>query len=667
MHYRIIFSALFAAVISYSGHAADPGSLSAADAVKLQYTSDPRLSPDGKWVAYTVSRNDLEKDKRRTQVWIAATDGTAELAMSGKGYCASSPRWSPDGKYLAFLAEKKEGEKSQVWLLDRRGGEARQYTHIKQGVDAFAWSPNGEEMLLTLTDLQPEPEKIDGEDKPMPWVIDRLQFKEDGVGYLDRYRQHLYLFSGEGSPTQITFGDYDDQSPAWSPDGKWIAFTSNRTEEPDSNTNSDIWVVSATLEDGKAATAENHPLRRVTSNPGADYSPAWSPDGKWIAYVSTVDTAKIWYATNHLAISPAAGGEARLLTTDYDRPVHAPRYAPDGRSIYVVSEDDGQMPLIAVDTKSGKVKRVTEDQSSTYAFDMNGDGMTVLNRSEPDQPDAIYTLKKGKLQRLSHLNDKLLASVNLASVREVQFPSADGTMIEAFIYLPPGYEQGKRYPAILRPHGGPVAQHDSGFYTEAQVLAAAGYVVIAPNPRGSTGYGEDFSAILFANWGVKDFEDVMAAVDFAIAEGYADPDKLGVGGWSYGGILTNYVITKSTRFKAAISGASEVLYRANYGHDIYQAIWEQELGLPWETPEAWERISPFNDIGKVTTPTLVIGGKEDWNVPIQNSEQLYQGLRRRGIETLLVVYPGETHSIVRPSFVLDRYQRYISWYDRFLK
>lgn len=665
MRYRLFFPTLLAVIATCTVNATDKGSFTAADAIKLKYASDPRISPDGKWVAYTVGRNDSEKDQQRSQVWMAATDGSAELPMTAEDYSASSPRWSPDGQYLAFLAEKKEGEKSQVWLLDRRGGEARQYTHVKQGVNAFSWAPDGQKMLLSITDARPEPEKIGGEEKAQPWVIDRLQFKEDGVGYLDRYRQHLYLFTGTGEPTQITFGDYDDSAPAWSPDSSRIAFTSNRTEEPDSNTNSDIWVVSAALE--AEGGEKGRPLTQVTTNLGADTSPAWSPDGKYIAYVSTTETTKAWYATNHLAVSPATGGEARVLTKDYDRFVHAPRYALDGRTIYAFSQDDGQMPLIAVDAKSGKVSKMTQDQAVIYSFDTGKGGVFAVARATPAEPDAIYVLKKGKLQRLSHQNDTLMTSVTLASVKEVRFPSADGTMVEAFVYFPPDYQEGKRYPTLLRPHGGPVAQHDSGFYEEAQVLAAAGYVVLAPNPRGSSGYGEDFSAALFAEWGVKDFEDVMAAVDYAIAEGYADPDRLGVGGWSYGGILTNYVITKSTRFKAAISGASEVLYRANYGHDIYQKLWEAELGLPWETPEAWERISPFNDIGKVTTPTLVIGGKEDWNVPIQNSEQLYQGLRRRGIDTQLVVYPGETHSILRPSFILDRYQRYIDWYDKRVK
>ncbi len=245
------------------------------------------------------------------------------------------------------------------------------------------------------------------------------------------------------------------------------------------------------------------------------------------------------------------------------------------------------------------------------------------------------------------------------------FKSADGTPVQGFI-LPPANGK-KRAPALLRIHGGPNGQYDHSFDAAAQIFASAGYAVIMPNPRGSSGWGEDFSAAIFADWGNRDFDDVMAAVDDAVAREIADPKRLGVGGWSYGGILTNYVITKTGRFKAAISGASEVVYVGNYGHDIYQKEWELELGLPWEKRETWEKITPFYDVAKVTTPTLVIGGKEDWNIPIVNSEQLYQALKRLGVPTGLVVYPDEDHSIGRPSFVRDRYERYLDWYRKYLK
>jgi dipeptidyl aminopeptidase/acylaminoacyl peptidase len=264
------------------------------------------------------------------------------------------------------------------------------------------------------------------------------------------------------------------------------------------------------------------------------------------------------------------------------------------------------------------------------------------------------------------VNEDFLKSVQLAQVVDATFPSADGTEVEGLFYLPPGYEEGLEYPTLLRIHGGPVDQYSLSFEFEPQLFAANGYVVVTVNPRGSSGYGQDFCRAIFADWGNKDYEDVMAGVDYAIQQGWADPDRLGVGGWSYGGILTDHVITKTDRFKAAISGASEFLYVTNYGHDHYQLEWETELGLPWENREAWERISPFNQVEKITTPTLVMGGDQDWNVPINNGEQLYQALKRMGRETQLVVYPGQSHGLSLP-YQVDRFERYLAWYGKFVK
>jgi len=287
--------------------------------------------------------------------------------------------------------------------------------------------------------------------------------------------------------------------------------------------------------------------------------------------------------------------------------------------------------------------------------------------SEPHLPGELFVLDKDNLRQLTRTNDKFMAGLMLAEVENIHFKSKDGTEIEGFFFKPPDFNPSLRYPTLLRIHGGPVAQFDFSFNFEAQLFAANGYCVVLVNPRGSSGYGQDFSLGIWKNWGDKDFEDVMAGVDYAIAKGYADPDRLGVGGWSYGGILTNYVITKTDRFKAAITGASEVLYVANYGHDHYQLQWEKELGLPWKNRETWERLSPFNSVENIVTPTLIMGGEKDWNVPVLNSEQLYQALRRMGRTTQLVVYPGESHGIRRPSFQKDRYERYLAWYGKYVK
>ena len=287
--------------------------------------------------------------------------------------------------------------------------------------------------------------------------------------------------------------------------------------------------------------------------------------------------------------------------------------------------------------------------------------------SDPHLPGEYFLVEKDGLRRLTTVNDGWVAQFKLAEVENVQFPSKDGTEIEGFIFKPLGFDSGMRYPTLLRIHGGPVSQYDFAFNFEAQLFAANGYLVVLTNPRGSSGYGQEFSLGIYKSWGMKDFEDVMAGVDYAIAQGYADPERLGVGGWSYGGILTNYVITQTDRFKAAVTGASEVLFRSNYGHDHYQMQWEAELGLPWENVELWEKLSPFNRVEKIVTPTLIMGGEKDWNVPILNSEQLYQALRRLGRTTQLVVYPGQSHGIRLPSFMKDRWERYLKWYGKFVK
>jgi dipeptidyl aminopeptidase/acylaminoacyl peptidase len=300
-------------------------------------------------------------------------------------------------------------------------------------------------------------------------------------------------------------------------------------------------------------------------------------------------------------------------------------------------------------------------------FDLGPRDEVFVSLARTDLPGEIFAAgRNGSLTQLTRVNQSLLDELELGEVIDATFPSADGTEIEGLFYLPPGYQKGLEYPTLLRIHGGPVAQYDLSFNFEAHLFAANGYVVVTPNPRGSSGYGQDFSYAIWADWGNKDYDDVMAAVDYAIGQGWADPDRLGVGGWSYGGILTDHVITRTDRFEAAITGASEFLYVTNYGHDHYQLQWEKELGLPWENREAWERISPFNNVDKITTPTLVMGGEKDWNVPINNGEQIYQALKRMGRETLLVVYPGQGHGISLP-YQIDRAKRYLDWYGKYVK
>jgi dipeptidyl aminopeptidase/acylaminoacyl peptidase len=653
-----------------------PRPIAIDDQFALRGLGSPVLSPEGDWVAYTVSTTDAEEESSATRLWMTRTDGTgAPLAMTREGESVGSPAWSPDGRYLSFTASRGEDARTQVWVLDRRGGEAWALTDVEQGVSDYVWSPEGTRLALVMRD----PEVQDStwtSDRQKPWVIDRLQFKRDRAGYLtDTRHSHLYVFDVESREVrQLTAGGHDESGPVWSPDGTRIAFTSNRTEDPDTNSNTDIWVVSVDVEE-----PVTEPLR-ITSNPGSDSSPAWSPDGGRIAYTTVIRPDLIWYATTHLAVVNADGTGAQVLTEAMDRNVSSPVFSPDGRLVYFGVEDSAENQVGAYDLDTDRTRRVTSGPMSVRGMDVNRRGQMVARIARTDLPGDIFRLdgvtgaatgraEAATFHRLTAVNDDILSRLALGEVREERWESEPGVEVEGFVHLPPDYEPGRRYPLLLRPHGGPVSQYSHSFNFEAHLFAANGYVVLTPNPRGSSGYGEEFSAVLWADWGNPDFRDVMAGVDHLIEQGIADGDRMGVGGWSYGGILTNYVITQTDRFKGAITGASEVLYISNYGHDHYQLQWEAELGLPWEgnNRENWERISPFNKVQDVTTPTLIMGGEKDWNVPILNSEQLYQALRRRGIPTQLVVYPGQPHGIGPVSYRRDRHERYLEWYERWVK
>ena len=329
-------------------------------------------------------------------------------------------------------------------------------------------------------------------------------------------------------------------------------------------------------------------------------------------------------------------------------------------------EDSGMRHLAELNLNTGEVSRIVDGCVSVRGYTQANEHLVVL-MATPQMPQELFEVKRSNVSQLTRANQNLLSQLHLTVQENIHFQSGDGTEIEGFVYKPNGFIAGAKYPLILKIHGGPVSQYDCSFRFEPQLYAAHGYVVLETNPRGSSGYGQDFSRAIFADWGNLDYQDVMAGVDYVIDQGYIDEARMGVGGWSYGGILTNYVITQTERFAGAISGASEALYRSNYGHDHYQRHWEIELGLPWENAEAWERISPFNKVANITTPTLWIGGSDDWNVPILNSEQMYQAMKRLGRETQLVVYPNEHHGIRLPSFQKDRFNRYIDWYNQYVK
>ncbi|HWO00133.1 MAG TPA: S9 family peptidase [Blastocatellia bacterium] len=641
------------------------------DLATIRTVRDPQVSPEGNWVAYTVRTLDMKEDKRNSHIWMTSWDGARSLQLTSSKDSESAPRWSPDGQYLAFLSDRGGDEIDQVWLMNRAGGEAERITDLKGGVEEFAWSPDSKRLALVVKD--PDPEATDSKDKekdkdkktPKPIVIDRFQFKLDETGYLNNRRQHIFLLDLKTRKAEaLTPGNYDEAKPAWSPDGSTIAFVSKRGPDPDRTNNFDIYLIEPKV----GATA-----RQLTTFKGADSDPdwesglEWSPDGKSIAYVQGGAPELIYYAVHQVAVIAVAGGQARLVASSLDRNMTRPHWSADGSSIYFVLEDDRSEHLARVSASGGAVERVASGHRVVGAFDVNATGKLAFLSSTPNEPNEVFALEGREFRRITHQNDELFLKLKLSALEEISFKSKDGTAINGFLVKPPDYQAGRRYPTILRIHGGPVSQFDNAFFFEWQMLAARGYVVVAANPRGSSGRGEAFAKAIWADWGNKDAQDVLAAVDYAVAQGIADPARLGVGGWSYGGMLTNYTIAQDTRFKAACSGAGTSNILAGYGTDQYIREYEAELGTPWANPAGWMKVSfPFLHADRIVTPTLFLCGDKDFNVPLLNSEQMYQALRSLGRDTQLVIYPGQFHEIVKPTYQRDRVERYLAWYDKYL-
>jgi len=630
------------------------------DMYRLKNVSDPQLSPEGKWVAYVVSSTDSVKDKTDSDVWMTAWDGSQTIQVTSSPDGESSPRWSPDGRYLAFLSSRQGGKGSQLWLLDRQGGEAKRVTELKTGIREYEWSPDSKRIALMMSDVAPEADTTNK--KPKPIVLDRYHFKSDAGGYLDSTHTHLYVFElATRQAALLTPGFYDESNPAWSPDGKLIAFESTRVPgDIDHSRNSDVFVVEA-----RAGAAP----RKLTTFDGPDGGPfAWSPDGSMLAYLKGSEAKFSAYNEDRLAIVPAAGGQPRILTEALDRPVTSPEFTADGKSIVFLYTDDRARYIGKIPVGGGAVQKVIDGRRVIGSLSMIPDGKMAVLNATATQPSEVYALENGSLRQLSHQNDAWLAEVQLATTEDISFKAKDGNEAHGLLVKPAGYVAGHKYPTLLRIHGGPNGQDQHAFNLEREVFAANGYAVLNVNYRGSNGRGEMYQRAIFADWGNKEVVDLMAGVDYVVSAGVADPDRLGIGGWSYGGILTDYTIATTNRFKAAISGAGSALQLSMYGSDQYIYQYENELGAPWKTQDLWIKLSyPFFHADRISTPTLFMGGDKDFNVPIIGGEQMYQALRSLNVPTQMVVYPNQHHGLSLPSFNYDRLQRYVSWYDKFLK
>jgi dipeptidyl aminopeptidase/acylaminoacyl peptidase len=658
----LIFALPFAADAQTSTSVRRP--LRATDLYRLRNVNDPQLSPDGAWVAYTVSSVDSAKDKNDTDVWMASWDGTQNIRLTSTPEGESSPRWSPDGRYLAFVSARQEGKGGQIWLLDRRGGEAQRITQIRGGVSEYMWSPDSKRLAIAVDEETDSLAKADTSEKktPKPIVIDRYQFKRDVTGYLQTKRSHLAVFDVESKKLEsLTSGLDDDGSPSWSPDGKAIAFVRTPTREPRQIENSDVYVIEA-----RAGAAP----KRLTDFVGSDGGRlTWSPDGKWIAFTRGEEPKYSAYSMNRLAVVRSDGGEpARVISQALDRPVSSPRFSSDGRWVFATVVDDRAQHFIRIRVPDGTVERVISGKRVIAGYTFGPDGKVAVLAATSDRAPEVFAWENGALRALSHQNDSLFNQLQLGGTEDFSSKSKDGTEVHSLLVRPAGTMSGARLPMILYIHGGPNSQDAYQFSFDRQFFAANGYAVVAVNYRGSNGRGAAYQKAIFGDWGNKEVVDLLGAVDEAVKQGIADPNRLGIGGWSYGGILTDYTIATTTRFAAAVSGAGSALQLSMYGTDQYVTQYELEIGYPWKNQEQWIRISyPFFHADRIKTPTLFMGGQDDFNVPIIGGEQMYQALRTLGVPTQLVIYPSQFHGLTIPSYRVDRLQRYLAWYNKFLK
>ncbi|MGO4222440.1 alpha/beta fold hydrolase [Lysobacter sp. TAF61] len=676
--------ALCLAVTALAAQAAPPAQLarfSIADYNRLADVAEPDLSADGAAVVYSVLAVNNAQDMTQSDLWRVGYDGSGRKQLTNTAENSESrPLWSPDGKSIAYLSDapaprkpttgkdgagskdEDEEEISQVWLMPASGGVGRRVTTFASGVDDYVWSPDGRHLAVIVRDPE-RPAGTPAPKNPPPIVTTRYQFKEDGTGYLDGHRTHLYVVDiATGRAEQITTGDHDELLPSWSPDGKLIAYVTKRGVDPDRHLNYDIYVV-----EPRAGARE----RQLTTFTGSDLDPywetrpSWSPDSRRIAYLQSGEDKWIYYAPWQLAVIDVATGASRMAAP-IDRCMSKPRWAADGRHVYALVERSRVTRVEKIDVDSGELSELSHGNRFDYDLAVSANDRVVVLGGDDTHPYGLSAVEPQGLRELTDHN-AFLRERTLAQAEPIAF-KVDGVEIEGILVKPVGYQQGQRYPTILRIHGGPVYQFSHEFMPDWQVYAANGYAVVAINPRGSSGRGFDFARTIYADWGNVDVRDVVAGVEHVVAMGVADPERLGVGGWSYGGILTNAVIARETRFKAAISGAGASNMYAMYGHDQYVREYALELGTPWQNREQYDRASyPFLHADRITTPTMFQCGEADFNVPCLGAEQMYQALRSRNVPTQLVVYPGENHQLSVPSYLTDRLTRNLAWYDRYLK
>ena len=627
------------------------------DVYRVNNISSPKISPEGNWILYSHGTIDSSKDKNQSKLYMVSADGTETVSLTEQTKSFSGANWSPDGKYISFMAAGKEDkEGSQLYLLDRRGGEARQQTHIKGEISSYQWFPDGKRILFTIRDYNYADSAKTNIRKP--YEIDRYQFKQDYEGYLDNRKTHLYIWHIQDKKLDtLTKSKFDERDADISPDGSRIVFSSNISADPDKNDNTDIFLIAA-----KAGAVPE----QLTDFKGGDRNAKFSPDGQKIAYIrSASDMAFDMYDLKLLSVMDIATKKSSVLSAGIDRSVDGVTWTREGDAVISAVEDDRYQLFYRFGLSGNDAKPLTTADGVYSSLHMNSKGDRVAIYSNPHRPNEICIWKNNRFETITKLQDAFLAPLKRMHVRGISAISSDKNQVNGILYTTDS--SATKQPLVLFIHGGPVAQDEFGFDLYRQILAGAGYTVVAVNYRGSSGRGAAYTKSIFADWGNKEVKDILAITESLIKSGLVDSNRMAIAGWSYGGILTNYTIATDKRFKAAVSGAGSSLTLSFYGSDQYVTQYENELGKPWENPQKWLNLSyPFFQVKKIKTPTLFMASQADFNVPVIGAEQMYQAFKSEGIPTQLIIYPNQNHGISVPSYIIHRFNAHINWFKKYM-